>query len=49
VRQAIEVELDKLPEAYTRELYSQKCEIVYQHVYESYWGKNQSVYGSTYE
>jgi len=46
VRQAIEVELDtKLPEIYTKKLYDQKCELVYQHVFESYWGKNQSVYG----
>ena len=46
VRQAIEVEMDtKLPEIYTKKLYDQKCELVYQHVFESYWGKNQSVYG----
>jgi len=44
VRQAIEMELDKLPEVYPKELYDQKCDLVYQHVYESYWGKNQSIY-----
>ena len=49
VRQAIEVELDRLPGMYTKELYDRKCELVYQHVYESYWGKNQSVYGSSHD
>jgi type I restriction enzyme R subunit len=44
VRQAIEMELDELPDVYTKGLYNQKCELVYQHIYESYWGRNQSVY-----
>jgi len=44
VLQAIEVELDKLPEVYPKELHDQKCELVYQHIYEWYWGRNQSVY-----
>jgi type I restriction enzyme R subunit len=46
VRVAIEEELDKLPEAYTRELYTEKCNLVYEHVYESYWGEGQSIYVS---
>ncbi len=46
VRVAIEVELDKLPEIYAQDLYAEKCDIIYQHVYESYWGKKQSVYSS---
>ncbi len=44
-RQAIEMELEGFPDLYTKELYGQKCELVYQHIYESYWGRNQSVYG----
>jgi type I restriction enzyme R subunit len=31
--------LDELPRAYTPELYQQKCETVYQHVYDSYQGR----------
>ncbi|MHA1910009.1 MAG: type I restriction enzyme endonuclease domain-containing protein, partial [Candidatus Thorarchaeota archaeon] len=44
VRVAIEEELDKLPEIYTSNLYYEKCNAIYQHVYESYWGMEQSVY-----
>jgi type I restriction enzyme R subunit len=44
VRLSIEDMLDKLPRAYTPELYQQKCDIVYQHVFESYFGPSQSVY-----
>jgi type I restriction enzyme R subunit len=47
VRVAIEDELDKLPAAYTEVLYAEKCDLVYQHVYESYWGEGQSIYLST--
>jgi type I restriction enzyme R subunit len=36
--------LDELPRAFTKELYEQKCEVVYQHFYESYVGQGQSVY-----
>ncbi len=37
MRVAIEEILERqLPEAYTPEVYQQKCEAVYQHVYESY-------------
>lgn len=28
--------LEQLPETYTKDLYDQKCEVVYQHVYEAY-------------
>ena len=44
VRVAIEEELDKLPEVYNQELYQEKCNVIYQHVYESYWGENQNIY-----
>ena len=36
--------LDELPRAYTPELYQQKCDSVYQHVYDSYLGEGQSIY-----
>ena len=45
VRLAIEEALDQLPDRYTKELYDQKCEAVYQHVYDSYFGAGRSVYG----
>jgi type I restriction enzyme R subunit len=45
VRVAIEEILDQqLPETYTPEVYQQKCEVVYQHVYESYFGGGRSIY-----
>ena len=36
--------LDQLPRVYTKELYEQKCDTVYQHFYEAYLGRGQSVY-----
>ncbi len=45
VRLAIEQALDQLPDRYTKDLYEQKCEAVYQHVYDSYFGAGRSVYG----
>jgi type I restriction enzyme R subunit len=45
VRQHIEVFLDaNLPDRYSKEVYSGKCEAVYQHVYDSYYGGGRSVY-----
>jgi len=45
VRHHIEVFLDSsLPDRYTREIYTHKCEAVYQHVYDSYYGAGRSVY-----
>jgi type I restriction enzyme R subunit len=41
---SIEDILDKLPRAYTPELYQQKCDIIYQHVFESYFGPAQNIY-----
>ncbi len=47
VRHHIEVYLDSnLPDRYSRELYSGKCEAVYQHVYDSYYGGGRSVYAN---
>ena len=40
----VKTRLDDLPRAYTPELYQQKCDAVYQHVYDSYRGEGQSIY-----
>jgi type I restriction enzyme, R subunit len=44
VRLCIEETLDTLPDAYTAEIYQTKCDLAYQHVYESYWGEGRGVY-----
>jgi type I restriction enzyme R subunit len=44
VRLTIEEILEKLPRRFTLELYNQKCDLVYQHVYDSYYGLGRSVY-----
>src|SRR6266480_3635113 len=44
VRVAVEETLDRLPEKFTRQLYAQKCEGVFQHVFDSYWDDGHSVY-----
>jgi len=38
--------LDELPRAYTPELYEQKCDTVYQHIYDSYQGEGRSIYAT---
>ncbi len=45
VKLAIQRILDpKLPDIYTPELFNQKCEAVYQHIYDSYYGEGKSIY-----
>jgi type I restriction enzyme R subunit len=44
VRVAVEDKLDELPRVFTREIYTQKCNTVYQHIFESYYGEGRSVY-----
>ena len=44
VRVAVEEILDRLPDAFTRPIYAQKCDVVYQHVFDSYWDDGRSVY-----
>jgi len=44
VRLTIETVLDQLPRVYSPELYLQKCAAVYQHVYDSYYSQDQSLY-----
>ena len=36
----------ELPETYTKSEYDEKCEEVYQHVYDSYYGVGKSLYES---
>ena len=45
VRLQIEDTLDQgLPRAYSKELYEQKCTVLFEHMYESYMGDGKSVY-----
>jgi len=46
VQLCIEKYLDRLPPAYTTDLYHQKCDQTYQHVFDSYSGSGKSVYAS---
>jgi len=46
VRVAVEVKLDELPEVYTKDIYAAKCDAVYQHVFENYYGEGRSVYAA---
>lgn len=44
VRYTVETMLDRLPRVYTPQIYEQKCEQVYQHVFDSYSGQGQGIY-----
>ena len=46
VKVAISEILEQLPENYSTEIYQRKCELVYQHVYESYSGAGRSIYNA---
>ena len=46
VRLAIEETLDELPTAFTPDIFNTKCQQVFEHVYESYFGEGRSVYTS---
>lgn len=48
VQKTIDVFLDEnLPDKYDKAMYKQKCQAIYQHIYESYFGANRSVYSAT--
>lgn len=48
VRITIETILDQeLPRVYTTDLYQEKCDLVYEHVYDNYFGQGNSVYSVT--
>ncbi len=44
VRVVIQQNLERLPKTYMPDLYRAKCDVVYQHVFDSYYGEGQSVY-----
>lgn len=44
VKESINYTLVALPESYSDELCDKICEVVYRHIYESYYGNGQSVY-----
>lgn len=47
VRRSIELVLDNgLPEAYDESIFNAKCDALYRHVYEAYYGGGQSVYST---
>lgn len=46
VKLCIEEILENLPPVFPKEVYHQKCNLVYQHIYESYYGSGDSVYAS---
>jgi type I restriction enzyme R subunit len=45
VKKEIEDELDKgLPDSYDTEIYEEKCNVVFQHIYDSYTGDSHNIY-----
>jgi hypothetical protein len=44
VRMEIEDTLDRLPRAYGKDVYAEKCNSVFEHVYESYQGEGRSAF-----
>lgn len=46
VQLAIEEMLDRLPTTFTRDLYQQKCQAIYLHIYDCYYGSGKSVYAA---
>ena len=44
VRKAVEIGLDQLPEVYSKQIYIEKCDLVYGHIYDSYYGEGRSIY-----
>ncbi len=49
VRVAIEKELDTgLPDSYGRQEFSEKCGVVFQHVFDNYFGEGASTYSNFY-
>ncbi|MBP7792605.1 MAG: type I restriction endonuclease subunit R [Candidatus Goldbacteria bacterium] len=44
VKLCIEEMLENLPPAFSTEVYRHKCGLIYQHIYESYYGSGMSIY-----
>lgn len=49
IRVLIEKELDKgLPSSYGRQEFSEKCSLIFQHIYDNYFGEGNSIYAKSY-
>ena len=48
VKLCIEEILENLPSVFSNEIYNQKCNLIYQHIYESYYGGGMSIYSQRY-
>jgi type I restriction enzyme R subunit len=46
VYSTVKAVLDELPRVFLPEIYQQKCDGIYQHVYDSYPGEGVSIYES---
>jgi type I restriction enzyme R subunit len=46
VRVLVKDKLDELPMVFTKDIYSQKCDVIYQHIFESYYGESRSIYAA---
>ncbi|GCF08840.1 hypothetical protein KDI_24040 [Dictyobacter arantiisoli] len=44
VQQTVRRVLETLPTSYSDSIYYQECDIIYQHIYDSYYGPGQSIY-----
>ena len=44
VQETIAEVFDTLPATYTKELFDEKCELAYKHIYSSYLGAGESIY-----
>jgi type I restriction enzyme R subunit len=44
IRQFIEVELDRLSEVYTPDIFETKCDLAYRHMFDHYVGPSESLY-----
>jgi len=41
---SIEYTLDGLPPTYSQDMYREKCDLVYRHIFDSYYGEGRSIY-----
>jgi len=46
VQKAVEIGLEQLPKKYSKENYIEKCDLVYGHIYDSYYGEGRSIYST---
>ena len=46
VRVVIQDKLDELPPLFVKDIYNRKCDAVYQHLFENYYGEGRSVYAA---